>query len=210
MATRLLVNPDAPEQPALERAARAIASGAVVAYPTDTLYGLAVDPRSAEAIHRLFRLKGRDPKLPIPLIASGTEQVETFAGTLGPVARVLASRCWPGPLTLVVAASPRIIPEIQAGTCTVAIRVPAHAVARGLAKMVGHPITATSANRSAEPAASSADEVDETLGSAVDLILDAGATRGGLPSTIVDVTGDGARLVRAGAVPWARVLEFLR
>jgi L-threonylcarbamoyladenylate synthase len=191
-------------------AVSAIRSGGVVAFPTDTLYGLAVDPRSASAVDTLFHVKHRGRDQAVPLIAESTRQVIEQVGTMTPLADRLASRWWPGPLTLIIPASADLCPALSRGTGKIAVRVPAHAVARALARAAGHAITATSANRSGSPPASSADAVVLALGECVDVVIDAGPAPGGPPSTIVDVSGVEPILIRAGAVPWDRVLEFLR
>jgi L-threonylcarbamoyladenylate synthase len=190
-------------------AVSAIQSGGVVAFPTDTLYGLAVDPRSAFAVDKLFQVKHRARDQAISLIAESTRQVIEQVGTLTPLADRLASRWWPGPLTLIIPASADLCPGVHRGTGKIAVRVPGHAVARALARAVGHAITATSANLSGSPPASSADEVVLALGERVDVVIDLGPTPGGPPSTILDVCGIEPILIRAGAVSWDRVLEFL-
>jgi L-threonylcarbamoyladenylate synthase len=187
----------------------AIQAGGVVALPTDTLYALAVDPRSSSAVGRLFVSKRRPQDRPIPLIAGSLEQVRDGVGTLTPLAERLALEYWPGPLTLIIPASPALSPAIHLGTGNVAVRVPDHAVARALALAVGHALTSTSANVSGRDAAATADEVALALSDEVDVLIDAGPAPGGLASTIVDVTGQAPILVRAGAVPWERVLTFL-
>jgi L-threonylcarbamoyladenylate synthase len=194
---------------AIVRAARILRDGGVVAYPTDTLYGLAVDPRSADAVRRLFAAKGRDSSLAIPLIASTLEQAQQ-AGDLSESHVRLAAAFWPGPLTIVVPARPAIARELLGGGSTIAVRVPAHAAATALAAEMGFCITSTSANRSGQVPATTADRVALDLADVVDLVLDGGPSRGGLPSTIVEITPHGPRLVRAGAVPWERVLESLQ
>jgi L-threonylcarbamoyladenylate synthase len=207
---RVRVDPLRAPEDQLLAAVSAIQGGGVVAFPTDTLYGLGADPRSSTAVRRIFQLKGRPHDQPIPLIADSLSQVEGHAGRLTPLARRLALQCWPGPLTLVIAASPDLCPDVTGGTGTVAVRVPDHPVARALARGVGHPVTSTSANRSGSPPSSSAEEVAVGLGDLIDVLVDAGPSPGGLPSTIVDVTGTEPVLVRAGAVHWERVLKFLR
>lgn len=183
-------------------------AGGVVAYPTDTLYGLAVDPTSAAAVETLFDLKGRDASSAIPLIAASLEQVAAWCH-LSSASRTLAEVFWPGPLSLICDAPATIVPAVHAGFGTVAIRVPAHPVARALASAWGAPLTATSANRSGEPAA----DRPEALAGIVDdrlLLIDAGRTSGGAPSTIVDARTSEPRLVRAGVIPWNRVLNSLQ
>ncbi|PYR58946.1 MAG: threonylcarbamoyl-AMP synthase [Acidobacteria bacterium] len=201
------VDPARPDLQMIVRAVEILRRSGVVAYPTDTLYGLAVDPRSGDAVHRLFALKGRRPQSALPLIAADVAQAE-LTGTFDAVARRLAAAWWPGPLTLVIPASPAIHRDALAGGATVAVRVPAHAVARELARAHEFPISATSANPSGTPALASAGDVALAL-PGVDAILDAGPARGGAPSTIVEVGERGPRLIRAGAVPWERVLESL-
>jgi L-threonylcarbamoyladenylate synthase len=203
--TRVTVDPVAPDRAALERAAAIIRQGGLVAFPTDTLYGLAANPYDAEAIARLFAAKGRPAEGAIPLIAADEAQVERQLGSLTPLARSLAAHFWPGPLTLLVAAPEALAPEIPAGTSRVGVRVPAHAVARGLCRAANSVLTATSANLSGQPAADSADAVVAALGGRIDLLLDAGPTTGGPPSTIVDVDGDDLRLVRSGAIRWEEI-----
>jgi L-threonylcarbamoyladenylate synthase len=190
-------------------AVSAIRSGGIVAFPTDTFYGLAADPRSSAAVRKVFEVKGRSSDQPVPLIAESASHVAEQVGRMTPLAKRLASHYWPGPLTLVLVAGPAMCAEVSGGTGTVAVRVPDHRVARALARAAGFAITSTSANLSGFPSLSSADEVAASLGERIDVLIDAGDAPGGLPSTIVDVTGTTPVLVRSGAVPWERVLKFL-
>jgi len=199
-----------PDRQALSRAAVILREGGIVAYPTDTLYGLAADPRSAAAMAQLYRIKGRPVELAVPIIAAGIEQVEACGGVLSEAARRLAAAFWPGPFTLVLTAWPGLDPSVHAGRGTVAVRVPDHAVARLLAEDCGWPITSTSANRSGKPATNHPGEVRAAFGADLDGLIDAGPSPGGAPSTIVDATGAVPTLIRAGAVPWDRVLELLK
>lgn len=192
----------------IERAAALIRDGLVVAYPTDTLYGLGVDPRNREAVRRLFALKGRPESSALTLIAADFAQAARVA-QMSPLAERLAQRWWPGPLTIVASAAPGLAPETLAGGNTVGVRVPDSAPARNLAAAAGCCITATSANRSGEAPASTPHQVEVSL-PAVDAIVHAAATPGGPPSTIVNATGEQPVLIRAGAIPWDRVLESLR
>jgi L-threonylcarbamoyladenylate synthase len=191
-------------------AAAAIRSGQVVAIPTDTLYGLAADPFRRDAIALLFAVKGRPAGRAVPLIAADVEQVVTTIGRLSPAARRLADAFWPGPLTLLVSAPDTIAPEVTAGTGRVGVRVPAHTTARALCRACAAPVTATSANLSDRQPTNDPDEVERTLGSRIELLLDAGKTAGGPPSTIVDATSDTIRLVRPGAVGWEQVLACVQ
>lgn len=184
--------------------------GCVLAFPTDTLYGLAADPRNASAVNRLYRIKGRAVDEAVPLVAADVGQLDECGAELTPIARVLSGHFWPGPLTLVIPAWTGLCPELLAGRDTVAVRVPDHAIARRLARAFGHPVTSTSANRSGRPATRLPAEVVRELGEDLDGLIDAGPSPGGAPSTIVDATGPRPRLLRAGAVPWDRVLEFVQ
>jgi L-threonylcarbamoyladenylate synthase len=183
-------------------------AGGVVAFPTDTLYGLAVDPRRSDAAERLFALKGRDPSVAVPFVAATLEQA-MLAASFSERERRAAAAFWPGPLSIVALANECIAPEALGGRSTVAIRVPAHEIARMLAEAFGFPITATSANRSGAPAADSADAVATALPD-VDVLIDAGRAPGGAPSTIISFDATGPMLLRAGAVPWDRVINSLQ
>ena len=184
-------------------------AGGIVAFPTDTVYGLAVDPRSGAAVQALFDLKGRSGDSALPVIAASLEQVESCVGRLDAASRALADRFWPGPLSLILPAPVGFDAAVHAGQKTIAVRVPDHRVARLVAEAFGHPITATSANLSGAPAAPAADQLDAEIRAGA-LVIDAGPAPGGLPSTIVDARTKPPRLVRAGAVPWNRVLDSLK
>jgi len=203
------VDPAHPDAGLLAQIAAIIERGGVVAGPTDTLYGLIADPTNANAVLRLYDLKGRPGDRAIPLIASDRAQIETTLGPLPARARILADRWWPGPLSLLIDAGPWVVPAVHGGTGRVAVRVPAHEVARALCRGVGRPLTATSANRSGAPAATTAAEVQAQLDEGLSAILDAGPAPGGPPSTIVDVTGPRPVLIRAGTIPWEHVLRCL-
>ena len=190
-------------------AAAWLRDGGIVALPTDTFYGFAVDPRSTKAVASLFALKGRAADAALPLIAGSLPQVERTCGPLSSETRRLAAAYWPGPLSLMLDAPKEVAAAVHGGTGAVAIRVPAHRVARLLAEVFGYPLTATSANRSGEPPATEATRLGALDGGGV-FVIDGGATPGGAPSTIVDVRGRVPRLVRAGGIAWERVLESLR
>jgi L-threonylcarbamoyladenylate synthase len=209
MVVRLTLDPAAPDARALGRAAEHLAAGRVVAYPTDTLYGLAADPRSARAVGRVFAVKARQAGVALPLIAADLDQVLRL-GPLTPAERRLAEGCWPGPLTIVIRAEAALARDVLGADGTVAVRVPSHEVARGLARAFGHPVTATSANVSGRRPYATADEVQAAVGASLAMIIDAGPTPGGPPSTIVRLESDAPRLLRAGAIPFERVLELLR
>lgn len=202
------VDPSEPDEETIDRVVRVLVSGELIGYPTDTLYGLGADPTQPKAVERLFRAKGRPADLAVPLIAADREQVERHAGALTPLGHRLADRFWPGPMTLILTAAPGLSRRLLAGGDTVAVRVPDHRVARALARALGHPLTATSANRSGQPALLTAAEVVAALGEDVRLVVDAGPTVGTLPSTIVDVRNASPVLVRRGMIPWDRVVTL--
>lgn len=206
---RLTLSPTEPDARTLAAAADVLLRGGLVVFPTDTFYGLAADPRIPDAVARVFGVKGRAADVALPLVAASLEQVEASSLRVSASTRALARRFWPGPLTLVVDAGPKIAAPVHGGTGTVAIRVPDHAVARGLSASLGFPVVSTSANRSGRPAPRTADAAVESLGEDVELVLDSGLTPGGEPSTIVDARSGVPRLIRAGAVPFLRVMEAL-
>ncbi len=206
---RVMVDPDAPQRDAIAEAAKWIAQGRVVALATDTLYGLAADPFRADAVARVFDVKGRAADRALPLIASGVEQVVAQIGALSSLATRLADRYWPGPLTLLLPAPAALARDVTGGTGKVGVRVPAYAIARDVCAVSGRVITATSANRSGEPPTADPDAVERLLGDRVDFLLDTGPARGGAPSTIVDVTGAAPLLVRPGAISWDEIQAWL-
>src|SRR6185295_8601369 len=155
---RVFVDPGAPQRDAIQEAATWIRNGGVVAIPTDTLYGLACDPFSADAVARVFAVKGRAAERALPLIAADAAQVAAHLGRLSATAERLAGRFWPGPLTLILPAPHGLARDVSGGLGTVGVRVPDAAVARAICAACDRPVTATSANISGEPASSDPDE----------------------------------------------------
>jgi len=196
-----------PALTSLSIAAEAIRRGGIVAIPTDTLYGLAVDPFSPPAIAKLFAIKGRSAGRAVALIAADVDQVIAQVGPLPATARRLASVYWPGPLTMLLARPASIPAELVGGGDRIGVRVPDHDIARDLCRACGQVLTATSANISGEPASNDPDHIARVFAeSDVDLLIDAGQTPGGAPSTIVDVLDDGVlHLVRPGAIEWEEI-----
>ena len=205
----IVVDPANPQRSAIQAAVRQLIEGRLLAYPTETLYGLGADPRQPAALERLFRAKGRSTEHSVPLVAGSRKQIEAHVGRLSPLGHRLADAFWPGPLTLVIPAHPTLSSRLLGGRNSVAVRVPGHPVARSLAVELGHPITSTSANRSGAPAARTAADAVDALGPELAVVLDGGVTGGGAPSTIVDVQTSVPVLLRAGKVPWDRVLQSL-
>ena len=188
-------------------AIRALEAGGVVALPTDTVYGIAVALETPGGIERLFAAKARPPDKAIALLLADAEQAAEI-GELTVPARTLAEAFWPGGLTLVVPRrEDRPLPAALLGGAlapgavpTVGLRVPDHDAPRTLARALG-PLPTTSANRSGEPEARDADEIERLLGGALELILDGGEATGGPASTVVDATGNAPRILRSGAIP---------
>jgi tRNA threonylcarbamoyl adenosine modification protein (Sua5/YciO/YrdC/YwlC family) len=184
-------------------------SGGLVALPTDTVYGIAVDLATPGGIERLFAAKRRPPDKGIMLLLAEAAQAGRI-GVMTPAADALAAAFWPGGLTVVVDQRPDIeLPAaLTAGTPTIGLRVPDHAAPRALAAAVG-PLPTTSANRSGEPEAADAAAILEQLGDALDLVLDGGPAHGGPASTVVACIGDRARILRVGAIPAERIAAVL-
>lgn len=192
----------------IQEAVAVLAQGGIVAFPTDTVYGLGGDVFREEAGEKVFQVKGRSWGMPLPILLAFPEDVERVAVSIPPVAYRLIERFWPGALTLVLPKAPAV-PTIVAGRgWTVGVRVPAHAIPRELARRLGNPIHGTSANPSGAPAARTAEDVRQHLGDRVDYIVDGGLTPGG-QSTVVDLTGPRPRLVRQGIVPKEAIEEVL-
>jgi L-threonylcarbamoyladenylate synthase len=191
---------------AVRTAAGALADGAVVAVPTDTVYGLAVDPAQPEAVARLFALKGRPTEVPLPVLVAGPEQVAMVAGRLESAAQHLADRYWPGPLTLVVPRRRGFAVDLggpPAARHTVGVRRPDHPVIVALCELLG-PLAVTSANLHGAPPATTADQVVRAFADVEEprLVLDGGPCDG-IPSTVVECRGPASRCLREGALPWA-------
>ena len=204
-----LVSASETNQSTIEAATRVLKDGGLIAYPTDTLYALGVDPRNREALARLFETKRRPPAREVPLVAANIAQVEKCLGKLPHSGRILAETFWPGPLTLVIEMYSDSSRAVLTEQDTVAVRVPNSLIAREIAAELGCPITATSANRSGERPAQSASEALESIGSDLSVVLDGGTADLAIPSTIVDVRADYPILIRAGSVPWDSVLESI-
>ncbi|OGQ96036.1 MAG: threonylcarbamoyl-AMP synthase [Deltaproteobacteria bacterium RIFOXYD12_FULL_57_12] len=194
----------------LSRAVQVLQQGGVVAFPTETYYGLAVDPFNSTALARLFRLKQRASHKPILVLIHSREQLSGLAREVPPVFLPLMARYWPGPLTLVFGALQNLPQELTAGTGTVGVRISSHPLAGRLVAAFGRPITATSANISGLPAANSAADVQRQFGAGIDLVLDGGLTPGGHGSTVVGLQNDRLFLIRAGGIPYEQVEETSR
>lgn len=193
----------------LAHACAVLRAGGVVAYPTETYYGLAVDPFNQGALVRLFALKGRSPEKQVLLIIDNPSQLSGLVSEIPPVFAIPMQQFWPGPLTLIFPGAASL-PEMLTGhRGTIGVRVSSHPVARKLVRAFGSPVTATSANLSGYPAAVTADGVREQLGAEVDAVIDGGETPGGLGSTILDCCEGKVRLLRDGVIPFSRIEAVL-
>ncbi len=195
----LRIDPAHPDR-AFSRCREVIAAGGVVVYPTDTFYGLGVDPRNAAAVRRLFEIKGRQAGQPILLLIGGADDVLNWAAEIPGRAGELIRQHWPGPLTVVFRARPDVAAELTAGTGTIGLRVPGNDITRRLLVYLGTALTGTSANISGAPSPATAEEAAAGLAGRVDLILDGGAAPGAKPSTVVDASVAPVRIIREGAV----------
>ena len=200
----MLIYPDSPE--ARERASSLINAGGLFAFRTDTFYGVGADPFNPAALELINALKGRDGK-PILVLAADAEDAERLIAKRTRTFELLAARHWPGALTLVAAARAEVPELLTAGTGTVGVRLPDDLEARAIVRACGGLLTATSANPAGRPPARTAAEVAAYFPNGLNLIIDGGATRTELPSTVVDVTGSHPRLIREGVVTRAELDE---
>ena len=209
MTLRLKIDPEKIDGEKIAEAVRILREGGVVAFPTETFYGLGADARKETAIEKIFRIKGRDFHNPIALIVAEEKDVIPVAEEIPAEAEILMQKFWPGPLTLIFRAAPSVSPRLTAGTGKIGIRVSSHPVAGFLAAGLAGPLTATSANLSGGPECSSADAVIRALDDLPDAVIDGGATPGGAGSTILDVTLSPPRILREGAIPRRLIMNAL-
>lgn len=194
---------------AIAAAAAALRAGGLVAFPTETVYGLGANARDPAAVARIFAAKGRPATNPLIVHVADAAAARELVSVWSPVAEALAARFWPGPLTLVLPKGPSLPDLVTAGGPTVGIRIPAHPAARALLRAAGVPVAAPSANRSTEVSPTTAAHVAASLGEAVDLILDGGPTTVGLESTVLDVSVSPPQILRPGMVTRAMLEEVV-
>jgi L-threonylcarbamoyladenylate synthase len=190
------------------KAAQIILQGGVIAFPTETFYGLAAEAGTEAALKKIFRAKGREEGKPLLLLVADHSWLQGLVQGVPPLAERLIKKFWPGPLTLVFEASSQLSPLLTANTGKIGIRVSSHPVAQALVRAVGRPITGTSANLSGQPSTSTAEEVFQSLGTTLEAILDGGKTAGGLGSTVLDVSGSPPRILREGVIPEEELRVF--
>ncbi|NDJ53755.1 MAG: threonylcarbamoyl-AMP synthase [Chloroflexi bacterium] len=210
METHVLrVDPGEPDRRLIALAAQALRSGQLVAFPTETVYGLGANALDPEAIERIFEVKGRPATNPVIVHLAQAKQLGQVAVGFDASVQALVSRFWPGPLTLVLPKQPQLPSNLTAGLDTIAVRVPEHRVAQALIHAAGVPIGAPSANRSTRPSATKAEHVLDDLAGRIEYVIDGGPAILGLESTVIDMTTPKPRLLRPGALPLERLRSVL-
>ncbi|HON58445.1 MAG TPA: L-threonylcarbamoyladenylate synthase [Smithella sp.] len=197
------------EEKIVSKAVKILKDGGLIAYPTETFYGLGVDAANEQAIEKIFTVKGRDFRNPIALIIGGPDDVNPLVKEVPEAAKKLMAALWPGALTIVFSASNNVSSLLTAGSGKIGLRLSAHPLARKLARKLGKPITATSANLSGAPECSEASAVITQIGHKIDAVVDGGKTPGGMPSTLVDITCDPPAILREGAVSRAIIEKHI-
>ena len=209
MSLIVKLDPDKPDDNTLDKVISAITAGGTIAFPTETFYALGVSAYSEEAIKKVYAIKGREQGKPLPLIIEGTSMLKEVASEIPEIAHSLIQEFWPGGLTLIFKASPKVPSILTADTSTIAVRNSSHALARLLVASAHVPLTSTSANLSGNESCSSAAEVEKQLGGLIDIIIDGGTTEGLMPSTMVDLTKTPPQMVREGIIPSERLQQFI-
>jgi L-threonylcarbamoyladenylate synthase len=192
----------------IEEAAELLKKGGVVAFPTDTVYGLGASPFCQEAVDRIYEIKQRLRHLPFPILLEDEAQLSEVVDSVPGIARLLIKQFWPGGLTLVLPKKSSFPGVGTRNEKNIAVRVPAHDIAITLIRMAGVPVIGTSANISKLPSALTAREVEAQLGSVVDMIIDGGKCPGGVESTVIDITGSAPLILRRGAVPESEIIRI--
>ncbi|MDD5475665.1 MAG: L-threonylcarbamoyladenylate synthase [Syntrophales bacterium] len=204
------VDPLSPSEDAIDEAAELLREGKVIAYPTETFYGIGADGTNENAVDRIFTIKGRKKNLPISLIIGELIHLEPLIKALPEAGKRIIRAFWPGAVTILFEASPAVSTKLTAGTGKIGIRLSSHPLATLLASRLGGPLTATSANRSGEAECSSAEEVLALLGDDMDAVIDGGRAPGPPGSTIIDVTMESPRILREGAVTAEKIAKILK
>ena len=199
-------NPESWENMIMETQ-KVLKGGGVIAFPTDTFYGLGANPYNTKAVNKIYAIKGRNPNKPLLLLIDSIKKLDDLAEEISETATKLIGSFWPGPLTMLFKPKSTIPKNITTGL--IGIRQPGNPITRKILAELSFPLTAPSANISGEVPATSAEQVRNSLGSKVDLILDAGICIGGEPSTLVDTTQTPVRLIRAGAINFKSIQESL-
>ncbi|HSE07123.1 MAG TPA: L-threonylcarbamoyladenylate synthase [Nocardioidaceae bacterium] len=208
MSNRFATHEETEREAGIAAAALAAQRGQLVVFPTDTVYGIGADAFDPASVRRLLAAKGRGRDMPPPVLVSAPTTLDALAVGVPSYARALIAELWPGPLTIVCRQQPSLQWDLGDTRGTVAVRMPDHEVALELLSRTG-PLAVSSANLTGKDAATDADQAQNMLGAAVEVYLDGGPTPGSVPSTIVDATGEDARVLRVGAIPVDRVREIV-
>jgi tRNA threonylcarbamoyl adenosine modification protein (Sua5/YciO/YrdC/YwlC family) len=208
MSNRFATDDPTEREAGIAAAALAVQRGQLVVLPTDTVYGVGADAFSPEAVRALLAAKGRGRDMPPPVLVSAATTLDALAVGVPSYARTLIEELWPGPLTLVCRQQPSLQWDLGDTRGTVAVRMPDHEVALELLSRTG-PLAVSSANRTGLEAATDADAAEAMLGEKVEVLLDAGPTKGEVPSTILDVTGETGRVLRPGAISLDRLNQIV-
>ena len=205
----LKVKPSNPEswESMIAETQKVLKGGGVIAFPTDTFYGLGANPYNTKAVDKIYSIKGRDPEKPLLLLIDSILKLDDLAEEISEASAKLIESFWPGPLTMLFKPKHTIPKNITTGL--IGIRQPGNSITRKILAGLNYPLTAPSANISGEDPTTTAEQVKDRLGNKVNLILDAGVCRGGEPSTLVDTTQTPVRLVRAGAINFKSIQESL-
>lgn len=198
-----------PTQANIQKAAKLIKKGELVAFPTETVYGLGANALSDSAVRKIFKAKGRPSDNPLIVHIATMKELEMVAREVTPVARKLMKKFWPGPLTFVLQKTSDVPDSVTAGGKTVAVRMPHNTIALDLIKAAGCPVAAPSANLAGKPSPTTARHVEEDFGNTIGMILDGGTTRHGLESTVIDATGKKVEILRSGAVTAEMLAKIL-
>ena len=203
------IDPANPETDIIAEAAGIIKKGGVVVFPTRSLYGLGADAFNTRAVNRIFHIKQRPANKPILVLIKDKNELDRLSALVPPVATAIMERFWPGRVSLVFQAKEGLSANLTAGTKKIGIRLPGHNIAYKLVKAAGGPITGTSANLSGSAGCFQINDLDEKIANSVDLILDAGPLKGGIGSTVVDVTGETPRILRQGELSQKDVFNVI-
>jgi L-threonylcarbamoyladenylate synthase len=198
-----------PDPQGIKKAAQIILQGGIIAFPTETFYGLAADALNEAALKKIFRVKKREEGKPLLILIAEKSWLKGLVQNVSPLAERLMDRFWPGPLTLVFNASPQLSPLLTADTGKIGVRLSPHPVTQALVQAVGRAITGTSANISGQPGTLTAREVFQSLGEGLDAVLDGGKTAGGPGSTILDVSAPSPQIIREGMISRNELSLFL-
>ena len=209
MTQILEIDPERPQQAAIDLAASIIRNGGLVAFPTETVYGLGADAMNENAVRKIFEAKGRPADNPCIVHVDGRDMLDRVAGGVEDTAELLIQRFWPGPLTLVLERKPEVASSVSAGLSTVAVRMPGHRIAVELIGAARTPIAAPSANASGRPSPTTAAHVLEDLSGRIEMILDGGTTNIGIESTVLDVTTDPPMILRPGWITKEMLSEVI-